>query len=405
MKNFQKILEKIKNSAIMMLCCWKTAYNITREYEKGVAGVAFLGYGYDTVSTIFVKIRFVMKWQDFSVAFTGKVCLFLFLKCNCSFSKKKEGERKMEVLLQLLLIAIGFLMLVKGADWFVDGSSGIARKFGIPQLIIGLTIVAMGTSAPEAAVSISAALKGNADITVGNIVGSNILNVLIILGISSVIVPLAVSKSTIRVDIPVVFLASVLLLVLGWNGNLNWIAGLALLVVFILYMAYLFIEAMKHKEESSEDTENLSVWKAIIFTIIGLILIVWGSNVTVDAATTLATLWGMSPRFIGLTIVALGTSLPELFTSVVAARKGNADIAIGNIVGSNIFNLLFVVGISALITPVPFQSKFIFDTLVTIGATILLWLCCFKNKKLNRWAGILFLLCYAAYFTVIFLKP
>ncbi len=310
----------------------------------------------------------------------------------------------MEVLLQLLLIAIGFLMLVKGADWFVDGSSGIARKFGIPQLIIGLTIVAMGTSAPEAAVSISAALKGTADITVGNILGSNILNVWIILGLSAVIVPLAVSKSTIRVDIPVVLVASVLLLVLGWNGLLNWIAGLLLLVVFMLYMAYLFIEAMKHKAESAEE-ENLSVWKAILFTIIGLILIVWGSNITVDAATILATLWGLSPRFIGLTIVALGTSLPELFTSVMAAKKGNADIAIGNIVGSNIFNILFVVGISALITPVPFQSKFIFDMMICIFSIVLLWLCCFKHKKLNRWAGVLFLLCYAAYFTVIFLKP
>lgn len=311
----------------------------------------------------------------------------------------------MEALVQLILIAVGFVMLVKGADWFVDGSSGIATKFGIPQLIIGLTIVAMGTSAPEAAVSISAALTGSADITVGNIVGSNILNVLIILGLSAVITPLTVAKSTIRVDIPVAFLASVLLLVLGWNGSLNWIAGMALLVVFGVYLAYLFASAMKQKEEATEEQKNLSLWKAVLFAVIGLILIVWGSNVTVDAATKLATLWGMSERFIGLTIVALGTSLPELFTSVMAARKGNADIAIGNIVGSKIFNILFVVGLSALITPVPFQSKFIFDAIVTIGITVLLWLCCLKNKKLSRWSGVLFLLCYAAYFTVIFLKP
>lgn len=311
----------------------------------------------------------------------------------------------MEMVLQILLIAVGFTMLVKGADWFVDGSSGIAIKFGIPQLIIGLTIVAMGTSAPEAAVSISAALQGSADITVGNIVGSNILNVLIILGVSAVIVPLRVSQSTIRVDIPMVLIASVLLLWLGWNGNLNWLAGAIMLVVFAAYMAYLFITAMKHKEETSEEATNLSIGKAILFAVIGLILIVWGSDVTVDAATKLATLWGMSPRFIGLTIVALGTSLPELCTSVMAARKGNADIAIGNIVGSNLFNILFVVGISAVITPVPFQSKFIFDTVISIGIIILLWLCCFKQKKLNRWAGVLFLLCYAAYFTVIFLKP
>lgn len=311
----------------------------------------------------------------------------------------------MEVLLQLLLVAIGFTMLAKGADWFVDGSSGIATKFGIPQLIIGLTIVAMGTSAPEAAVSISAAITGNADITVGNIVGSNILNVLIILGLSALFTPLAVAKSTIRVDIPVVLIASVLLLVLGWGGIMNWVSGLVLLMIFLSYMAYLFIQAMKNKEEAPEEHKQLSLWKALILAVIGLILIIWGSNVTVDAATTLATLWGMSPRFIGLTIVALGTSLPELFTSVSAARKGNADIAIGNIVGSNLFNILFVVGLSALITPVPFQSKFIFDTLVAIATTILLWLCCLKDKKLHRWAGALFLLCYAAYFAVIFIQP
>ena len=310
----------------------------------------------------------------------------------------------MEVLLQLLLVALGFVMLAKGADWFVDGSAGIAKKFGIPQLIIGLTIVAMGTSAPEAAVSISAALKGNADITVGNILGSNILNILIILGLSAIITPLAVAKSTIRIDIPVVLLASVMLLGLGWGGTLSWVSGLMLLVVFIAYLAYLMIQAIKNKEQLPEEEKNMSIWKAMLFAIIGLLLIVWGSDVTVDAATKLATIWGMSPRFIGLTIVALGTSLPELFTSVTAARKGNADIAIGNIVGSNLFNILFVVGLSSLITPVPFQSKFIFDGIVTIGITILLWLCCMKDKKLHRWAGVLFVLCYVTYFAVIFLK-
>ncbi len=309
----------------------------------------------------------------------------------------------MEVLVQMVLVALGFLMLVKGADWFVDGSSGIAEKFGIPQLVIGLTIVAMGTSAPEAAVSISAALKGNADITVGNIVGSNILNVLIILGLSAVITPLAVTKSTIRVDIPMVLVASAILILFGMMGDIGWIGGLVMLLVFIAYMAYLFAQAMKNKEIApQEEHQQLPIWKALLMTVVGLVLIVWGSNVTVDAATVLATLWGMSPRFIGLTIVALGTSLPELFTSVIAARKGNADIAIGNIVGSNIFNILFVIGISSLITPVPFQSKFIFDTLVATASTVLLWICCAKDRKLKRWAGILFLICYAAYFAVIF---
>ena len=306
----------------------------------------------------------------------------------------------MEVLLQFLLLAIGFTMLVKGADWFVDGASGIATKFKIPQLVIGLTIVAMGTSAPEAAVSISAALDGNADITIGNIVGSNILNVLIILGLSAVITPLVVAKSTVRVDIPVVLLAS-LLLFMGLDGSLNRWEGLVLLAVFIAYMVYLFVTTLKPKNDQQEEIKEISIWKALIFTVVGLGLIVRGSNVTVDAATALATMWGMSPRFIGLTIVALGTSLPELFTSVMAARKGNADIAIGNIVGSNIFNILFVVSISSLIIPVPFQRKFIFDTLVATGAVVLLWICCAKDKKLYRWAGWLFLLSYAAYFAVI----
>ncbi len=307
----------------------------------------------------------------------------------------------MEVMLQLLLVAVGFAMLVKGADWFVDGSSAIATKFGIPQLIIGLTIVAMGTSAPEAAVSISAALKGAADITVGNILGSNILNILIILGLSAAITPLAVAKSTVWVDIPVVLFASALLLFMGFSGNLNWICGLLLLVVFVMYLTYLLIQAIKNKEEISEEHKDLSVWKALLLTVVGLAFIVWGSDVTVNAATTLARLWGMSERFIGLTIVALGTSLPELFTSVTAARKGNADIAIGNIVGSNLFNILFVVGLSALITPVPFQSEFIFDAAVSIGSIVLLWLCCAKDKKLPRWSGFLFLACYIAYFLMI----
>ncbi len=306
----------------------------------------------------------------------------------------------MDVLVQLVFLAIGFLMLVKGADWFVDGAAGIATKFKIPQLVIGLTIVAMGTSAPEAAVSISAALGGSADITIGNILGSNILNVLIILGLSAVITPLMVAKSTIRVDIPVVLVASVLLF-MGLDGVLNIWEGVLLLVVFLLYMAYLFITTLKQKNTQPEQIKEISVWKALLFTVVGLGLIVWGSDVTVDAATALAVMWGMSPRFIGLTIVALGTSLPELFTSVIAARKGNADIAIANIVGSNIFNILFVVSISALIVPVPFQSKFIFDTIITIASIVLLWLCCLRDKKLHRWAGWLFLLCYAGYFTVL----
>lgn len=309
----------------------------------------------------------------------------------------------MEILFQILLLALGFVMLIKGSDWFVDGSSGIATKFGIPQLVIGLTIVAMGTSAPEAAVSISAAFSGNADITIGNIVGSNILNVLIILGISSVIVPIAVAPSTIKIETPFMIAITVIMLIFGLDGVISLIDGIILILLFIVYLTYLFIVAKKDmaKNKEEEATKQISVVKAVVFAIIGLALIVLGSNVTVDAATKIATAMGVSERFIGLTIVALGTSLPELFTSVTAARKGNADIAIGNIVGSNIFNILFVVGLSALIIPVPFDAKFIFDSIVAVAAGVLLLLCCLWTKKLRRWAGITMLLGYAAYFTVI----
>ncbi len=308
----------------------------------------------------------------------------------------------MEFLLQVLLLAVGFVMLIKGSDWFVDGSSGIATKFGIPQLVIGLTIVAMGTSAPEAAVSISAAFSGNADITIGNIVGSNILNILIILGLSSVIVPIAVASSTIKIETPFMIAITVVMLLLGLDGVVSLIDGIIFLVLFAAYLAYLFWMAKKDKnKDSNEETKNISIAKAVIFAIIGLVLIVLGSNVTVGAATKIAQAVGVSERFIGLTIVALGTSLPELFTSVTAARKGNADIAIGNIVGSNIFNILFVVGLSALIIPVPFDPKFIFDSIIAIAAGVLLLLCCLWTKKLKRWAGVTMLLGYAAYFVVI----
>lgn len=304
----------------------------------------------------------------------------------------------MELVLQLVLLAVGFVMLVKGADWFVDGAAGIADKFGIPQLVIGLTIVAMGTSAPEAAVSIMAALKGNADITIGNIVGSNILNVLIILGITSVIVAVSVQKSTVQYEIPFMLVITVLLAFFGYtSGHITFWEGVILWIAFLIYLSYLFIMAKNNKEES-EEIQKRPVWMLILFVIAGLILVVWGSDVTVDAATKIAKAAGLSQRFIGLTIVALGTSLPELVTSVSAARKGKADIAIGNIVGSNILNILFVVGTTALITPVVFQAGFMVDCLISLAAGILLWLCVFRDRKLGRVGGVLMLLAYVAYF-------
>lgn len=305
----------------------------------------------------------------------------------------------MEIVLQCFLLALGFLMLVKGADWFVDGAAGIADRFGVPQLIIGLTIVAMGTSAPEAAVSITAVLKNNAGITIGNIVGSNILNILIILGITSLIVAVAVANSTIRYEIPFMLFITVLLMGMGYTGQkISFWEGIVLWIVFLFYLGYLFVMAKKKQEDQSQEYQKLPIWKLLLAVLVGLVAVVWGSDITVDAATALAKGFGLSERFIGLTIVALGTSLPELVTSVSAAIKGKADIAIGNIVGSNIFNILFVVGTTALIIPVVFEPKFLIDTFIAFGAGLVLLLCVARRKKLVRMHGVIMLIGYIAYF-------
>lgn len=306
-----------------------------------------------------------------------------------------------QLLIQVVLLVVGFVMLIKGADWFVDGAASLASKFGIPQLVIGLTIVAMGTSAPEAAVSISAALQDNAGITIGNVVGSNIMNVLVILGLASVIIPIAVKKSTIKYEIPFTILATVVLAVLGlWDNKISRLEGGILWVLFIAYLAYLFLMTKKGEAEVEENESKLDkVWKMVVFILIGGGLIVWGSDVTVDAATNIAQYFGMSDRLIGLTIVALGTSLPELITSVTAAKKGSADIAIGNIVGSNIFNILFVVGTTALITPVVYAQNFIVDSIVAVATMVLLWVLVLnKDHKLKRWGGAILLIGYVGYF-------
>lgn len=308
----------------------------------------------------------------------------------------------MTVVIQLALLVVGFVFLVKGADWFVEGAGKVAEKFGIPQLVIGLTIVAMGTSLPEAAVSVSAALKGSADITVGNVVGSNILNVLIILGLTAVIRPVAVQKSTVKYEIPFVALISALLLGIGYVDHVVGRAdGVILWVLFIAYLLYL-LKMTKSGETVLEDIPgddaDMPVWKMLLLIIIGAAAIVLGADLAVDSASELARIFGMSERLIGLTIVALGTSLPELVTSVTASVKGKADIAVGNIVGSNIFNILFVVGTSALITPVVYAPDFLVDSIVCIAAVILLWLCVFKNRRLGRAGGAVMLVGYAVYF-------
>lgn len=303
----------------------------------------------------------------------------------------------MDLIIQIGLLALGFLMLVKGADYFVDGAAGIATKFGIPQLVVGLTIVAMGTSAPEAAVSITGALNDAADIAIGNVVGSNILNILIILGITGFITTVAVQKSTLLIEIPFMLAITVLLIVLGMSGNeLTFGEGIIFWICFIAYLVYLYILAKKGTEE--ETTEDRPVWKLILFILAGGAVVVLGANISVDAATTIAQTIGISERFIGLTIVALGTSLPELVASVTAARKGNADIAIGNIVGSNIFNILFVLGTSALITPIPYQATFLVDGIIAVAAGVLLWIATIRKKALTRIWGIIMLLAYAVYF-------
>lgn len=319
----------------------------------------------------------------------------------------------MELFLQIVLLIIGFAMLIKGADLFVDGAAGVADKFGIPQIIIGLTIVAFGTSAPEAAVSITSALKGSAELAVGNVLGSNILNVLIILGLTAVIRPIKMQAQTYKYELPFVMFSTVLVAVLGYvGGSINLFDGIILWVFMILFLVYLFRSAKKGKtdlvempDEDGEGAKPKPVWLLILFIILGGAMIVLGSNFTVDSASFIAKKFGMTDRLIGLTIVAFGTSLPELVTSVIAARKGNSDIAIGNIVGSNIFNILFILGTTALITNIPYAMNFNFDAAIALAALVILFvLVSNKEKTLKRWGGALMLASYAAYFAYIVIK-
>lgn len=303
---------------------------------------------------------------------------------------------------QFILLIAGFFLLMKGADVFVDGSSALADRMGIPQIVIGLTIVAFGTSAPEAAISITAGIKGSADLAVSNVVGSNIMNVLLILGLASVISPLAIQKNTLRYEIPFTALITLLLLGLGiWDYSIGRWDGVLFLLVMAAFMVYLLMMSKKKNgadEPDEKPAAKMPVWKIILSILLGGAAIIFGSQLTVNSATEIATHFGMSERLIGLTIVAFGTSLPELITSVTAAVKHKADIAIGNIVGSNIFNILFVLGTTAVITPVVYSRDFIADNLAALAAMVLLFICVVKNKKLTRAGGIVMLLSYAAYF-------
>ncbi|MBR4624168.1 MAG: calcium/sodium antiporter [Alphaproteobacteria bacterium] len=301
------------------------------------------------------------------------------------------------MILSVLLLISGFILLIYGAHILVDGATALARKFDIPEIVIGLTVVACGTSAPEAAVSISSVISGNSAVGVGNILGSNIVNIFVILGLSALVANLHVKKNTILYDIPFLSFVSLLLLFMGWRyGVISRAGSLLFCGLFVLFMLYLYKVSKKHKTEIPEPV-NMSIFKMLLFIVFGIATLIIGAKLIVNSATNIAHFLNIPERVIGLTIVAFGTSLPELVTCVVAAFKRRSGIVIGNIVGSNLFNILFVLGVTGLIQPIPFEHAFILDAALGVIATILLWILVFKDKKFNRTDGIIFLLIYITY--------
>ncbi|MBC8458019.1 MAG: calcium/sodium antiporter [Deltaproteobacteria bacterium] len=313
-------------------------------------------------------------------------------------------------MLSYLLLIVGFALLIKGADFLVDGASSIAKRLSISDLVIGLTVVAFGTSAPELFVNLVASFKGKTDIAIGNVLGSNIANIFLILGISSLIYPLSVTKGTVWKEIPLSLLAAVLLWILAndqfidksSHSALTRIDGLVFLSFFIIFLYYTFGIARKIEgPEEGVPVKQHSSRKSILFILIGLGGLIVGGQWIVNGAVHMALNLGMSESLVGLTIVAVGTSLPELATSAVAAHKKNVEIAVGNVVGSNIFNIFFVLGISSIVKPLPFQPKANIDIGVVILASFLLFLSMFtgKRRSLDRWKGFIFIFLYSAYIT------
>ncbi len=302
---------------------------------------------------------------------------------------------------QGLFLLLGFALLIKGADWLVNGSVSLAKHYRISELVIGLTIVAFGTSAPELVVNIISSIKGLNDITIGNIVGSNLFNLMLILGISGLVFPITVQIKTIWNEIPFSLLAAVLLLVLanltfnqGEALSISRIDGMLLLVLFIFFLVYIFKHMRVSLDTLETDYKKIKPSKSFLLIVIGLVALVIGSRVVVENAVKIAHYLGASEKLIGITIVSAGTSLPELVTSVVAAIRKRSDIAIGNIIGSNIFNIFFILGISSIIAPITYNRSFNFDILLLIVSTVLLFVFMFSGKKykLDRWeAGLLFL--------------
>lgn len=313
-----------------------------------------------------------------------------------------------------IFLIIGFLILIKGADAFVSGSSSIARIFKVPSLIIGLTIVAFGTSAPEAAVSVTAALKGSNDMAIANVIGSNIFNLLMVVGFASIITPIKVQKSTIIKEFPFAILASIVLFILshdtkfqGYDKNLLTRAdGLMLLSLFIIFMYYLIEMAITSKEEMDleENKSEMAIGKSIIYSILGVLGIIIGGDIVVNSASNIALAWGMSENLVGLTIVAVGTSLPEFVTSITAARKGESDIAIGNVVGSNLFNILFVLGISSTISNIEVHPIVFLDMIIMIIVNILTFIFAASNKKVNKTEGAILAIIYVLYMVFIIIR-
>lgn len=311
------------------------------------------------------------------------------------------------MIINLLLLLAGFAALIFGATKLVEAASSIAVKLGIPNIVIGLTIVAFGTSAPELVVNLMAAVSGSTEVVLGNVLGSNIFNILGILGISSIIYPLTVKSSTTWLEIPLSLLAAICILVLSadiWldEAALNIVSrseGIVLLLFFVIFLVYNLVVAKSGETEEEIETKDYSTGKAVLFIVLGLAGLVIGGKFIVDSAVAIAQEIGLSERVIGLTVISIGTSLPELATSVVAVRKKNVDIALGNVVGSNIFNIFFILGVSTTVTPVVLQEGSFLDIMMNIGASLLLFMFVFtgRGRKVERWEGVTFLILYITY--------
>lgn len=304
----------------------------------------------------------------------------------------------------IVFIAIGFAMLMLGAQWLVDGASTIARKYHIPEIVIGLTIVSIGTSMPEFMVSFTSAFEGHSDISLGNVIGSNICNLLLILGLTSLVCPLVFQKTTKKYDIPIMFIATILVFALAnVGGNISRIDGVILFIVFICFIIYTIKIAQKSMSQNNSDTTINTTKKDMVISILkiagGILLLKFGGDISVNNAVEVAKTLGVSERIISVTIVAIGTSLPELITSVVAAFKKEIDIAIGNIVGSNIFNLLLILGLPAIISPMAYSLSYNTDFILLIASSVLLLFFAYFGKKdtMTRLNGMVYLLMYSGY--------